>query len=82
MTTNESLLSMDIKQDLISLFRQNTGDLESVSGTQYSIHTGTGLQGFQRLGIPTIKNEAYKYTPIDKYMQGNYDVELKPILSR
>ena len=28
-----------------------------------------------RLGIPTTKNEAYKYTRIEDYLKGNYDVE-------
>lgn len=73
---NEPIFAMDIKQDLISLFKQNTGALESGSGHILNTYREQAFRDFDRLGIPTIKNEAYKYTPLDKYMQGNYEVEL------
>lgn len=67
---------MDIKEDLISLFRQNTDVLESGSGPIINTFREKAFRDFDRLGIPTTKNEAYKYTPLEKYLQGNYDVEL------
>jgi len=67
---------MDIKQDLITLFQQNTSVLESGSGKILNNYREQAFRDFDKLGIPTSKNEAYKYTPLDKYMQGNYDMEL------
>jgi Fe-S cluster assembly protein SufD len=73
---NESATVTDLKRDLISLFRQNTGILESGSGRILNLHREQAFHDFDRLGIPTTKNEAYRYTPLEKYFQGNYDVEL------
>jgi Fe-S cluster assembly protein SufD len=67
---------MDVKQDLISLFQQHTGVLESGSGRILNNYREQAFRDFDRLGVPTTKNEAYKYTPVEKYMQGNYDMEL------
>jgi Fe-S cluster assembly protein SufD len=67
---------MDIKQDLISLFHRHTGVLESGSGRILNTFREQAFRDFDRLGIPTTKNEVYRYTPLDQYLQGNYDVEL------
>jgi Fe-S cluster assembly protein SufD len=73
---NDSTLSSELKHDLISLFRQNTGSLESGSGRILNLYRKRAFHDFDRLGIPSPKNEAYRYTPLEKFFQGNYDVEL------
>jgi Fe-S cluster assembly protein SufD len=73
---NDSTLPTDLKRDLISLFRQNTGALESGSGRILNLYREQAFHDFDRLGIPTTRNEAYRYTPLEKFFQGNYDVEL------
>lgn len=73
---DESTVSTVLKRDLISLFRQSTGTLETSSGRILNLHREQAFHDFDRLGIPTTKNENYKYTPLEKYFQGNYDVEL------
>jgi len=73
---NETTSTGDIKKDLISLFRQNTGILESGSGQVLNRYREQAFHDFDRLGIPTTRTEAYRYTPLEKYLQGNYDVEL------
>lgn len=73
---NDSTLSTEIKRDLISLFRQNTGALESGSGRILNQYREQAFHDFDRLGIPSMRNEAYRYTPLEKFFQGNYDVEL------
>jgi Fe-S cluster assembly protein SufD len=74
---NEST-STDLKSDLISLFRENTVALESNSGGILNQHREKAFHDFDRLGIPTIRNENYRYTPLEKYFQGNYEVEMNP----
>ena len=67
---------MDIKGDLINLFRQHTNVLESGSGKILNTYRDQAFRDFDRLGIPTTRTEAYRYTPLDKYLEGNYDMEL------
>jgi Fe-S cluster assembly protein SufD len=67
----------DVKQDLINLYRDNTDILASVSGEILNNQREKALLDFERLGIPTTKLEAYKYTPLEKYFDGNFDVELR-----
>jgi len=61
---NESTLATELKRDLISLFRQNTGILETGSGRILNLHREQAFHDFDRLGIPSTKNEAYRYTPL------------------
>jgi Fe-S cluster assembly protein SufD len=73
---NDSTLSTDLKGDLISLFRQNTAALETNSGSILNMYREQAFHDFDRLGIPTTRNENYRYTPLEKYFQGNYEVEM------
>jgi Fe-S cluster assembly protein SufD len=73
---NESTSTLDIKQDLISLFRKNTRTLESGSGQILNTFRKQAFHDFDRLGLPTTKSEAYRYTPLEKYLQGNFEMEL------
>jgi Fe-S cluster assembly protein SufD len=73
---NEPASITDIKRDLISLFRQNTGALETNSGPILNLYREQAFHDFERLGIPTTKNENYRYTPLEQYFQGNFEVEM------
>ncbi len=77
MAMNETLSSAGISNDLISLFQQNTEILETSSGKIINLQRNQAFKDFDRLGIPTTKNENYKYTPLEKYFAGNYDVDLE-----
>jgi Fe-S cluster assembly protein SufD len=72
---NELNHIQDISADLVKLYRDNTDILTKHSGEILNIHRPKALEDFLRLGIPTNKNEAYKYTRIEDYLKGNYDVE-------
>ncbi len=74
---SESAASANIKGDLINLFRQSNGILENNSGALLNEHREQAFQDFDRLGIPTAKNEEYKYTPLEKSFSGNYEVDFK-----
>lgn len=67
----------DIKQELIDLYRDNSGILVSGSGKAVNNRREQALNDFDRLGIPSTRLEAYKYTPLDKYFDGHFDVELQ-----
>src|SRR5512145_1796055 len=74
---NESV-SVALKSDLIGLFEKSNGELESGSGHFMNFHRGKAFSDFERLGIPTTKNENYRYTPLEQYFNGQYEVELSP----
>jgi Fe-S cluster assembly protein SufD len=67
----------DIKQHLISLYRDNTDVLSEGSVDILNKPREKALVDFDRLGIPTTKHESYRYTPLDKYFDGYFDVELR-----
>ncbi|MFO7370420.1 MAG: Fe-S cluster assembly protein SufD [Bacteroidales bacterium] len=74
---NDSV-SVAMKSDLIGLFEKSNGELESGSGHVINFHREKALSDFERLGIPTTKNENYRYTPLEQYFNGQYEVELSP----
>lgn len=74
---NEPKSSQDITGNLISLFRENNNVLETSSGDLINKYREQAFRDFDRLGIPTLKHENYKYTPLEKHFSGNYDVDLK-----
>ena len=74
---NENTSSGTLTTELLGLFRQNTEVLGKMSGNILNLHREHAFQDFDRLGIPTLKNENYKYTPLEKYFTGNYDVDLE-----
>lgn len=74
---NDSV-SVTMKSDLIGLFEKSNGELESGSGHFINFHREKALSDFERLGIPTTKNENYRYTPLEQYFNGQYEVELSP----
>lgn len=73
----ESLHPVNMKTDLIGLFMQNAAVIESGSGDVMNRSRRQALKDFDRLGIPTSKNEAYRYTPLDKYFEGIFETEFK-----
>jgi len=55
-----SISTTDIKEDLIKLFKDQSSLLVSESGSAVNKVRDKALHDFEILGIPTIKNEAYK----------------------
>src|SRR5512133_2480203 len=74
---NEITSSVNLTGELLSLFRQNNAVLERSTGEILNLHREQAFHDFDKLGIPTTKNENYKYTPLDKYFVGNYEVDLE-----
>jgi len=68
----------DLKQDILGLFDNNAGELNSSSGESLNKHRGRAYNNLNRIGIPTTKNEAYKYTPVDTYLKGDYKTRFRP----
>ncbi len=65
----------ELKNEFIKLYQQNADFLNSNSGPLMNEFRPKAFDDFVKLGIPTTKNEAYKYTHIEEYLKGNYEVE-------
>lgn len=74
--TDAIATTTDRKQEFISLFEQHSGALNAVSGDAINRCREHALEDFNRLGLPTKKNEDYKYTPIESFFEGDFDMEL------
>src|SRR4030042_1983827 len=72
---NEIIHTNDISAELVKLFRDNTDILAKNTGEVLNSYRSKALDDFLQLGIPTTKNEAYRYTRIEDYLKGNYDIE-------
>jgi Fe-S cluster assembly protein SufD len=67
----------DIKQDMLNLYSRHSSELESLSVRNINSFRKNAYDDFVKLGIPDTKNEAYKYTPVETYLKGDYDIELR-----
>jgi Fe-S cluster assembly protein SufD len=65
----------EITTELINLYRDNSETLTKNTGEVLNSLRTKAFDDFLRLGIPSTKNEAYKYTRIYEYLKGNYDTE-------
>lgn len=69
-----------LQSELVNLFDDNTDVLTSNDSDWIRQQRKNALEDFKRLGIPTKKNEAYKYTNLEQYLTGSeYDYELAPL---
>ena len=75
MTKLESL-----QKELLHLYRTNTDILSSEDAPLIHHHRLAALENFSKLGIPTRKNEDYRYTDLEGYLTGDkYAYELAPL---
>jgi Fe-S cluster assembly protein SufD len=72
---NETTQTQDLSAEWLKLFRDNSDVLTRNSGEILNHRRAMALDDFTRLGIPSVKNEGYRYTHMEEYMKGNYDAE-------
>ena len=72
---NNTIHTPDISAEWLKLYRDNSDLLARNSGEIINSQRSRALDDFMRLGIPTTKNEAYRYTHVEEYLKGNYDAE-------
>jgi Fe-S cluster assembly protein SufD len=69
-----------LQQDLIELYNKNSGSLSAHDVPIIKNYRLAALESFKKLGIPTRKNESYKYTNLEPYLTGSeYGYELAPM---
>jgi len=69
-----------LQQELVNLYKNNESTLTKGDPSLITGFRNQALADFARLGIPTRKNEAYKYTDLEKYLTATeYEYELAPL---
>jgi Fe-S cluster assembly protein SufD len=69
-----------LEEELIELYSKNASALSVGDVPHINKLRNSAVESFKRLGIPTRKNEAYKYTNLEQYLTGTeYSYELAPL---
>jgi Fe-S cluster assembly protein SufD len=69
-----------LQVELIDLYMQNADTISAQDVPYVNLIRKSAVENFRRLGIPTRKNEAYKYTNLEQYLTGaEYGYELAPV---
>ena len=66
-----------LKEDLIKLFQDNKSLIDARVGDRIKLARSKALTDFDRLGIPTRKIEAYKYTNLAPVLSGDFNSEFE-----
>ncbi len=70
----------DLQKELVELYEENTDLLTSQDSALVKMNREQSFDTFKSLGLPTRKNEAYKYTNLEKYLTNvEYGYELAPL---
>ncbi|MFO7655913.1 MAG: Fe-S cluster assembly protein SufD [Bacteroidales bacterium] len=64
-----------LKQDYIKLYRENASLIDANVGEKIRLARSKALTDFNRLGIPTKKVEAYRYTDLFPVLSAEYNAE-------
>jgi Fe-S cluster assembly protein SufD len=62
----------------IALYRENIGKITSISSSHINSFREAAFEKFSELGIPTKKNEAYKYTNLNTFFDHDYKSYFMP----
>ena len=68
----------EIKERYLDLFKGNIGKIEEKSSPFINSFRGAAIDKFNHLGIPTKKNEAYKYTNLDTFFEHEFNSYFLP----
>jgi Fe-S cluster assembly protein SufD len=69
-----------LQNELVELYNNNTDIITGQDSDLVKTHRVSAYESFRKMGIPTKKEEAYKYTNLEQYLtDSEYDYELAPL---
>ncbi|TAL81658.1 MAG: Fe-S cluster assembly protein SufD [Bacteroidetes bacterium] len=71
----------EVTERYISLYKENIGKISSISSPYINSFREAEYEKFKELGIPTKKNEAYKYTNLNIFFDHDYKSYFMPVQS-
>ena len=60
----------------LDFYRQNRAAIEAASHPLLNVHRAAAAEAFERLGLPTLKDEAYRYTDVRAAFAPNYGIQI------
>jgi Fe-S cluster assembly protein SufD len=71
----------ELTERYIALYKENIDKISGVSSPLINSFRGAAFEKFSELGIPTKKNEAYKYTNLNIFFDHDYKSYFMPVAS-
>ena len=72
------MTTVELQEELTNLYTSNAGRIAEGTGKIINKYRPRAFEDFTRLGIPTRKNENYRYTDLMNYLQGDYSYDIAP----
>jgi Fe-S cluster assembly protein SufD len=72
------MTTIQLQEELTEIYSKNAGDIAKGTSDLINKYRKQAFSDFQKLGIPTKKNEDYRYTDLMSYLKGNYTYEIAP----
>jgi Fe-S cluster assembly protein SufD len=69
----------DITEKYLGLYKDNIDRISGISSPFFNTFRGPAFEKFNDLGIPSKKNEAYKYTNLNIFFDHDYDSYFMPV---
>ena len=71
----------EVTERYLELYKNNIDKISSISSPYLNSFRKEALERFSELGIPTKKNEAYKYTNLNTFFDNDYESYFMPVKS-
>ena len=71
----------EVTERYLELYKNNIDKISSISSSYLNSFRKEALERFSELGIPTKKNEAYKYTNLNTFFDNDYESYFMPVKS-
>jgi Fe-S cluster assembly protein SufD len=72
------MTTIELQEELTKLYTSNADKINKDTSDLINSFRDKAFEDFQRLGIPTKKNEYYRYTDLMSYLSGDYSLEMAP----
>jgi Fe-S cluster assembly protein SufD len=72
------MTNIELQEEFTKLYTTNADKISKGTGGLLNQYRERAFDDFKKLGIPTKKNEDYRYTDLMSYLKGDYSYELAP----
>ncbi|MBN1597249.1 MAG: Fe-S cluster assembly protein SufD [Bacteroidales bacterium] len=72
------MTTLELQEELAKLYNKNASHIAEDTSELINKHRQQAFEDFKRLGIPSKKNEDYRYTDLMSYLKGEYSYEIAP----
>ena len=73
------IVKSEITEKYLELYKDNINKISGISSPFFNSFRATAFDKFNELGIPTKKNEAYKYTNLNIFFDHDYENYFMPV---